>query len=83
MDIAQFSALKSLPLKIHTPTVLKKLIDTGNSVQVSVGYPEQKLLEMAMSRKGKFESYNGRTVAFVDEHFPVVLGKVYYKLVLF
>ena len=36
-----------------------------------------------MSRKRKFESYNGRTVAFVDEYFPVVLGKVYYKLVLF
>ena len=34
---------------------------------------------MAMSWKGKFESYDGRTVVFVDEYFPVVLGKVYYK----
>ena len=52
----------------------KKLIDTVDSLQVCAGHPDQKLLDMAMSRKGKFESYDGRTVAFVDEYFPVVLG---------
>ena len=64
---AQCCALKSLPLKIHNATLLKKLIDTVDSLQVCAGHPDQKLLDMAMSRKGKFESYDGRTVAFVDE----------------
>ena len=76
---AQCCALKSLPLKIHNATLLKKLIDTVDSLQVCAGHPDQKLLDMAMSRKGKFESYDGRTVAFVDEYFPVVLGGETYK----
>lgn len=76
---AQCCALKLLPLKIHNATLLKKLIDTVDSLQVCAGHPDQKLLDMAMSRKGKFESYDGRTVAFVDEYFPVVLGGETYK----
>ena len=45
---AQCCAFKSLPLKIHTPTLLKKLIDTVDSLQVCAGHPDQ-LLDMAMN----------------------------------
>ena len=36
MNITQCSALKLLPLKIHTPSLLKKLIDIVDSLHVSL-----------------------------------------------
>ena len=78
VDKTKCCALKSFPEIIKTKLVINGLLQLVDGLNVCAGHPEQQFLDLADSRKGKFQSANQSTVAFTDAYFPVRLnGEVY------
>ena len=78
VDKMKCSALKAFPETIKTKVAVNRFLSMVDSLNVCAGHPEQQFLDLADSRKGKFQSVNQNTVAFADAYFPIHLnGKMY------
>ena len=82
VDKSKCNALKSYPETIKTKLALNGLLQLVDGLNICAGHPEQCFLDLADSRKGKFQSANQSTVAFTDAYFPIHLnGEVYSRTV--
>ena len=75
-------ALKCLPVTVKTKIALNRLLKLVDSLNICAGHPEDHFLDLADSRKGKFQSAGNSTVAFIDTYYPVSLnGKEYSRTI--
>ena len=78
LDPSKCSALKNFPVTINTKAALNQLLKLVDGLSICAGHPDQHFLDLADSRKGKFQSITNSTVAFTDTTYPVFLnGEVY------
>ena len=60
------SAFQSFPNNINTKLAANALLAQVDGLNVCAGHPDQQFLDIADSRKGKFQSANKSIVAFAD-----------------
>ena len=69
-------------MTVKTKTALNRLLKLVDSLNICAGHPEDHFLDLADSRKGKFQSAGNSTVAFTDTYYPVSLnGKEYSRTI--
>ena len=72
------NALKNFPVTVTTKAALNQLLTSVDTLSICAGHPDQHFLDLADSRKGKFQSIRNDTVAFADTVYPTSLnGEVY------
>ena len=66
------SALNSFLNNINTKFAANELLVQVDGLNVCARHPYQQFLDIADSRKGKFQSANKSTVAFADDYFLLI-----------
>ena len=82
LNTSKCVALKCFPVTIKTKIALNRLLKLVDSLNICAGHPDDHFLDLADSRKGKFQSAGNSTVAFTDTYYPVSLnGKEYSRTI--
>ena len=78
VDVLKCLALKIFPQQMCAADTPNTLLATVDNFMVCAGHPDNHFIEFADSQKGRFQSVDNKTVAFVDRFFPIKLnGKLY------
>ena len=78
LDSTKCNALNIFPVTITTKVALNQLLTLVDTLIICAVHPDQHFLDLADSRKGKFQSVSNNTVAFTDTTYPTSLnGEVY------
>ena len=74
LDPTKCNALKNFPVSITTKAALNQLLTLVDTLSICAGHPDQHFLDLADSRKGKFQSIRNDTMAFTDTVYPTSLN---------
>ncbi len=72
VDVSQCESLQSLPPALN-PTEVSNLLNILDKLHICAGHPDPHLIEMIKSKKGKINSKNGETAAYLDNN-PIKLN---------